>query len=165
MVELVVRLVFSLAVVLGLLLLCVRMAGKRFTSKNDALVQVVHRQALSRSATVSVVNVGGRVLVLGTTEQEVRLLTELDPAALGEDEVAAPIELAAVRDHQPELDDPALALLAAEQPAPAAPRGRHAAAPGRRAARPEKQTALAGSVLSAGTWKQAWGAVTGGKAS
>lgn len=156
MVELVVRLVFSLAVVLGLLLLCIRMAGKRFTSKNDALVQVVHRQALSRSATVSVVNVGGRVLVLGTTEQEVRLLTELDPAALAEDDVVTPIELAAVRG-----DDPALALLAEEQPAPSAPRGRHAAAPGRRAARPERQTALAGSVLSAGTWKQAWGAVTG----
>src|SRR4051794_10543367 len=78
MAELVVRLVFSLGVVLGLLLLCVRLAGRRFQGKGDALVRVVHRQAISKSASVSVVNVAGRVLVLGTTDHGVRLLTELD---------------------------------------------------------------------------------------
>jgi flagellar protein FliO/FliZ len=189
MTELVVRLVFSLAVVLGLLLLCVRFAGRRFTSRGDALVQVVHRQAISRSAAVSVVNVGGRVLVLGTTEQEVRLLTELDPASLELDEAErdddddteslSTVEhpaLAVVRDRPSSI---ALELLAQEPQAlppaaePAAvPRGRHAAprhagarraAPKpTRAARPAtKDTPLAGSVLSPSTWKQAWGAATG----
>ncbi|QIG42454.1 flagellar biosynthetic protein FliO [Nocardioides anomalus] len=150
MTELVVRLVFSLAVVLGLLLLCVRFAGRRFTSRGDALVQVVHRQAISRSAAVSVVNVGGRVLVLGTTEQEVRLLTELDPASLEldddtdahdadeeSDELLRTLDhpaLAVVRDRPTSI---ALELLAQEpqalvtepaaQPVAPAAHGRHAA--------------------------------------
>jgi len=81
-VELVVRLVFSLAVVVGLLLLCARVASRRFTGKHSSLVKVLHRQPISRNAAVSVVDVGGRVLVLGTTDQGVRLLTELDASAL-----------------------------------------------------------------------------------
>src|SRR3954454_20384929 len=86
MIELTVRLVFSLSVVLGLLFLCARLAGRRFKSRHDALVQLVHRQPIGRHASVSVVNVGGRILVLGTTDQEVRLLTELDPAEIAEDD-------------------------------------------------------------------------------
>src|SRR6478609_1676808 len=79
MLELAVRLVFSLAVVLGLLLLVARFSARRFRGGKDALVQVVHRQHLSRGAAVSVVTVGSKVLVLGTTEHQVRVLTELDP--------------------------------------------------------------------------------------
>ena len=79
MAELTLRLVFSLAIVLGLLILCARVAGKRFKGRHDAMVQIVHRQPIGRHATVSVVNVNGRILVLGTTDQQVRLLTELDP--------------------------------------------------------------------------------------
>jgi len=86
MIELTVRLVFSLSVVLGLLFLCARLAGRRFQGRRNALVQVVHRQPIGRHASVSVVNVGGRILVLGTTDQEVRLLTELDPADIAEDD-------------------------------------------------------------------------------
>ena len=79
MVELVVRLVFSLAVVLGMLLLLARFSAKRFRGNADSLVRVVHRQPLSRTSALAVVTVGSRVLVLGTTEQQVQLLTELDP--------------------------------------------------------------------------------------
>src|SRR4051794_33317308 len=82
MVELVIRLVFSLAVVIGLLLGLARMSAKRFRGSSGALVQVVHRQALSRSSALAVVTIGSRVLVLGTTEQQVQLLTELDPEEL-----------------------------------------------------------------------------------
>lgn len=107
MAELTIRLVFSLAIVLGLLLLCARLAGRRFQGHRDAMVQVVHRQAIGRHASVSVVNVNGRILVLGTTEQAVRLLTELDPEALAEehDEQDGPAVDGSERDDRDDRDD------------------------------------------------------------
>lgn len=95
MVELTIRLVVSLAIVVGLLLLIARFAGRRFRGSSDALVQVVHRQPLSRSTAVAVVSVGSRVLVLGTTESHVSVLTELDPEELESGELVLP-QVAAV---------------------------------------------------------------------
>jgi flagellar protein FliO/FliZ len=171
MIELVVRLVFSLAVVVGMLLLLAKFSAKRFRGGSGSLVQVVQRQPLSRTSSVAVVTVGSRVLVLGTTEQQVQLLTELDPD---------------------ELDVPALE---AATPAPSSDRGNAMAhSPSdeatavRRLGRPKRQPksvpqsvppsvpqsvpalrdadvvaaegALSGSVLSAQTWKQAFAAAT-----
>ena len=85
MLELTLRLIASLAVVVGLLLLLARVAGRRFAGREGAAVQVLHRQALSRTASVAVLAVGSRILVVGTTDQQVRLLTELDPDDLAED--------------------------------------------------------------------------------
>ncbi len=79
MAELAIRLVASLAVIVGLLMLVVRFGGRRFRGSPDALVRVVHRQALGRNSAVSVVEVSGRLLVLGTTEQQVSVLAELEP--------------------------------------------------------------------------------------
>ena len=138
MVELTVRLVLSLSLVLGLLALLARFGGRRFRGKGDAMVRILHRQHLSRSATVSVVAVGTRVLVLGTTDQQVRVLAELDP-----DEVVEGGEtLALVRDGQPGA------------PAAARPNPRPRAG-ARRADGP-----LTGSVLSVDTWRQALTAAT-----
>lgn len=117
MAELGLRLVGSLAVVVGLLILIARVVNRRFKPTNGAPVRVVHRQALSRGSGVAVVTVGTRVLVLGTTEQQVTLLTEVEPDEIGLDE---------------EYGDEAVA-----SPGPA-------------------DGALAGSVLSPQTWKQAW---------
>ena len=47
MVELAVRLVFSLAVVVGLLLLTVKVGGRKFRPRNGAAVRILHRQSLS----------------------------------------------------------------------------------------------------------------------
>ena len=47
-------------------------------------MQVLHRQHLSRGTAVSVVTVGNRVLVLGTTEHQVRVLAELEPEEIAE---------------------------------------------------------------------------------
>ena len=91
MLGLVVRLVCSLAVVLGLLLLIARFAGRRFQGRAGAPVQVLHRQPLSRGSSVAVVTVGTRVLVLGITEQQVTLLTELEPDEI-ELDVIEPVE-------------------------------------------------------------------------
>ncbi|WP_415839361.1 flagellar biosynthetic protein FliO, partial [Nocardioides zeicaulis] len=73
------------------MLLLARLAGKRYAARAGAPVQVLHRQSLTRSASVAVITVGSRVLVVGTTDQQVNLLTELDPdeldlADLGADE-------------------------------------------------------------------------------
>ena len=128
MTELVLRLVFSLAVVVGLLLLLARVAGRRFQGRTGAAIQVVHRQPLSRGSGVAVVTVGDRVLVLGTTEHQVSLLTELEP-----DELDLTLEHVA----------------AAEEP-------RVRAVPTHRdASRLTKDGRLAGSVLSPETWRQA----------
>src|SRR5689334_24140735 len=90
MLELTVRLIVSLAIVIGLLLVLARFGARKFRGGTDALVHVVHRQPLSRTSAVAVVTVGSRVLVLGTTEQQISVLAELEPDEL---ELAEVIEL------------------------------------------------------------------------
>ncbi|GAB6986953.1 flagellar biosynthetic protein FliO [Nocardioides pyridinolyticus] len=144
MLELTVRLVFSLAVVLGLLLLIARISARRFRGQHDSLVQVIHRQPLSRNNAVCVVAVGTRILVLGTTEHQVRVLAELDP-----DEVEG-VE---------EVEEPgAIASLAVTPPRPLTGGAHRAGA--RVATLPEDGGALSGSILSPSTWKQALAAAT-----
>ncbi|WP_370288734.1 flagellar biosynthetic protein FliO [Nocardioides sp.] len=133
--DLAVRLIGSLAVVVGLLLLIARTVNRRFAAPNGAAVQVVHRQAIGRGQSVAVVSVGGRVLVLGTTEQQVTLLTEVEPDEVG----------LTLTPEQP-------ALTPGEDDAPAA-----AAAPANLAQLPG---ALAGSLLSPQTWRQAAAAIS-----
>ncbi len=137
MLELTVRLLVSLSFVIGLLLLLARFSGRRFRGGRDPMVRVLHRHHLSRGSTVSVVAVGSRLLVLGATEHQVRVLTELDP----EDLATADAEVLS------------LAEGPAERPAPAEP-----AATVATVARPGG--VLAGSVLSAATWRQALAAAT-----
>lgn len=86
MIELTIRLIGSLAVVVGLLLVTVRIGARKFRPRAGAPVRVLHRQALSRGTSVAVVEVGGRVLVLGATEHQISVLTELDPSAARADE-------------------------------------------------------------------------------
>jgi len=50
--------------------------------RRKAPVEVLARHGLSRGASVTVVRLGGRGLVLGVTDQHVTLLTEIDPAEL-----------------------------------------------------------------------------------
>lgn len=203
MVELVIRLVFSLAVVLGMLILLTRFSAKKFRGGSDALVRVVHRQPLSRTSAVAVVTVGSRVLVVGTTEHQVQLLTELDPEELElpvpveapfEAQVEAQVEEALVPAPDPgfeagfdagfevgcEVAGPALSEFTSldELLEPADPESayspRHAAPDGSAApaTKPPRTLPyagnspttgdgpLAGSLLSAQTWKQAFAAAT-----
>lgn len=138
MLELTLRLVASLAIVVGLLLLMARFGARKFRGQSGALVHVVHRQPLSRTSSVAVVTVGSRVLVLGTTEHQVSILTELDPAEIGDvdleplDEIVLPTLETAPRSDRPMLADP---LAGSRGP-------------------------LAGSVLSPQTWRQAFHVAT-----
>ena len=131
MLELVLRVFFSLSVVLGLLWLIARVSSRRLRgSAHQGLVRTLVRQPLNRGSTLAVVSVGERVLVLGVTEQQVSLLTELDPSEVEAADHTA-VEVASAADPQ------------AHQPAGDGQGG-----------------ALGGSVLSTQTWKQAFAAAT-----
>jgi flagellar protein FliO/FliZ len=79
-VELAIRVVLSLAVVLGLFWMVARTGSRKMGGRDRKLVTVRSRQALSRGSSLAVVEVGSRVLVVGVSDGGVRLLTELDPA-------------------------------------------------------------------------------------
>ena len=182
MVELVVRLVFSLAVVIGMLLLLARFSAKRFRGTAGAPIRVLHRQPLSRSSSVAVVTIGSRVLVLGTTEQQVQLLTELDPEELEVMDPTLESELDEPVGFEPATFAPVTTpsygavvtapAAATQVPAPKAARERRKAVATKQRRKPAAaRTAtasasvgdgpLAGSLLSAQTWKQALAAATG----
>jgi|SRR6478752_146119 len=135
MLELAIRLVFSLAVVLGLLALLTKFGARRFRGRNDAMVQVLHRQHLSRGTAVSVVTVGTRILVLGTTEHQVHVLAELEPDEVME-HLADPI---ADVDADNAVPDDAAEVLTLPT---------------------TSESALSGSVLSIDTWRQAFAAAS-----
>lgn len=83
------RMVISLALVLGLLVWLARHAARRglggaATTGYD--IEVLARRQLSRSASVQVVRVGDRTLVLGVGDSGVRVLTQV-PTAEVEEEV------------------------------------------------------------------------------
>ena len=71
------RVVLALAVVLGLLWWLARRAGGGRARAKVTTVSVVGRQSLGRHSGVAVVEVEGRRLLLGVTDQGVSLLTEL----------------------------------------------------------------------------------------
>jgi flagellar protein FliO/FliZ len=96
-----VRLVFSLAIVLVLMAVLARFLqrrqlGGRTLGAGPAKVQVrvLARHGLGRAASVTVVDVAGQVLLLGVTEHSVRVLRELDleqaATAEGETEAGSP---------------------------------------------------------------------------
>jgi flagellar protein FliO/FliZ len=122
--EVALRLALSLALVVGLMLLIARWVGRRYQSTGSVL-DVVHRQQLSRGSSVVVVTTGGRGLVLGVTDQQVNLLAEVD----AEDLVLPEPDIATV-----EVQDPGPATVTATTPV----------ATGR----------LDGSVLSPQAWRQ-----------
>ncbi len=159
MLELTVRLIASLAVVVGLLLLLARVAGKRFSGREGAAVQVLHRQPLSRTASVAVLSVGSRILVVGSTDQQVQLLTELEPDELELDTVPLVPMLHEVSDTSDVLsvlprDDATQGLV---RPGTTPRAGAHRAGARHRPGKPGR---LAGSVLSPDTWRQAIAAAT-----
>lgn len=134
MVELVIRVVLSLAVVLGLLWFIARASSRRFGGAARSMVRVVARQPLARTASLAVVEVGDRVLVVGVSETGVSLLTEMDPSELPEMET-----------------EPGPAPTASED----RPSGRWWTAQGG-----TSSSGLSGSLLSTHTWRQAWAAAT-----
>ena len=57
-------------------------AGRRGARRRNLGLEVIARHGLSRSSSIAVVRLGERALVLGVTEHQVTLLTEVAPAEL-----------------------------------------------------------------------------------
>jgi flagellar protein FliO/FliZ len=81
-VEVIGRMMLALGVVLAIMWLLAKWARKPLTGKSDKAMTVLARQQLGRGASVAVIRIADRALVLGVTEQNVQLLTEADLAAV-----------------------------------------------------------------------------------
>ncbi|RKS80120.1 flagellar protein FliO/FliZ [Motilibacter peucedani] len=128
------QLVVSLGAVLALMWLAAKVMRRAGGGRVATTLDVVARKQLSRSASVSVVRIGERAIILGVTEGTVTMLGETTLEEL---------EL--------EVEEPAV-------PAVRAPGRRRALTAARPAARPAADAdaagALTGSILSPTTWKQ-----------
>ncbi|MDO5628652.1 MAG: flagellar biosynthetic protein FliO [Mobilicoccus sp.] len=85
------RAVFSLALVLGLIVLCFRILARRTgitpTGRGPApVLDVLARRQLSRTSSVQIVRVGERVIVLGVTDSNISVLTHLSTTDVPADE-------------------------------------------------------------------------------
>lgn len=82
MFELVLRIGFSLFVVLGLMWALARVVRRPLgAGRAHGQLAVLNRQQLSRAASVTVIKVADRAMILGVTEQQVSFLGEADIAA------------------------------------------------------------------------------------
>ena len=76
------RVAVSLVVVLGLLTLAARAAGKRglgnVPGRAAARIEIVARQGIGRNSSVVIVRAAERALVLGVTETSISLLVDAD---------------------------------------------------------------------------------------
>lgn len=177
------RVVLALAVVFGL----IRYAGRKLSGgvgtrpSRSLPLAIIGRLSLGKGAGIALVEVGGRVLLLGVGEQGVRVLTEIDAPAVEPAVIAAADIPGLVPDGPPvelreELD---LASLGTLHPGalaglidPVDPEGSEPK-PGRRpdgserlarlaglaglaaSASAREAGALHGSILSPGTWRRA----------
>lgn len=123
------RMALSLAVVLLLLWGATRLLQRGTRRGSGQVIEVLARTPLSRNASVAVVRVADRALILGCTDQRVQLLGETDPAEVRPPRPVqrTPVHLAATRLPMPGVDS---------------------------AARPGTESPLTGSVLSPTTWRQ-----------
>ena len=86
----VVALLGRLAVSLGVVFALMALAGKVLRRRGlgtrgtgaTSRIEVLARQGLGRTASVQLVRIGGRTLVLGVTESSVSILSEADPLLL-----------------------------------------------------------------------------------
>jgi flagellar protein FliO/FliZ len=79
LIELVLRIGFSLLVVFGLMWGLARLARRPLGgNRGTGALSILNRQQLSRGASVTVVKVADRALVLGVTDQHVTIIGETD---------------------------------------------------------------------------------------
>lgn len=135
------RVVLSLAVVLGLLWVLQRRLSRGSGGRAANIVTVVGRQGLGQKASVVVVDVDGRRFVLGVTEQSISVLHDSEPVP-----ATAPAAVATLPVGSATAFDRTLRA-ATEDDAPEPPlafRPRRDRSPSR----------LSGSILSPSTWQQ-----------
>jgi flagellar protein FliO/FliZ len=126
---LVLRLVLSLAAVVGLMWVAARVMRGQLTRGQGGALEVVARQQVGRGASIAVVRVADQALVLGVTENKVTLISAADLGAVQAAQATAEEERIAVRSP---VD-----------------------ADGVRSRPGESGGRLQGSIVSPATWKQA----------
>jgi flagellar protein FliO/FliZ len=124
----IIRLVLCLAFIGAVLVFASRLAQKRGLGGTTGVIEVVARQRMGRASSVAVLKVAGRVLVVGSTEEQVTLLAEVE-----DDELRSAMAAAVPRAHGTAAPETG-AMPVGRPPVPARP------------------GALAGSVLDRGTW-------------
>ena len=146
MLEIALRIGFSLLVVFGLMWALAKVAKRPLAGRGGAAMSVLARQQLTRSASVAVIRVADRALVVGVSEGQVTLLGETDLVAM-EQQLAGP---AAIREAVA-LDGPGSLDSSADPDCTPAPNG-DATTPAPHAGAPALGR-LAGSLLSPATWR------------
>lgn len=140
MIELTIRIIFSLLVVLGLMWALARVARRPLAGRAMGPISVLARQSLTRNASLALVRVGDQALVLGVTDQAVTLLAEADPS------------LAAVNGRSSERRESLPLESLHLTPLPVMTSGHDA-----------PNGSLYGSILSPATWRQAAAVVRRGR--
>lgn len=142
---LVLRVVVSLAIVMGLIWALARVK-KRVSPKGASALQILSKVPVSKRGSLLLVEIGGKTLLIGSTDSAISLLSEVD---LSDDEDAAkqertPIDFDTLLDEwtSADIDDiPVVEDVTTDELAAALPAARD-------------QGPLAGSVLSPQTWRQ-----------
>jgi flagellar protein FliO/FliZ len=106
LIELVLRIAFSLLVVLGLMWGLAKLARRPLTGHRGAgALSVLNRQQLGRASSIAVVRVADKALIVGVTDTQVSLLGETDLLAFTEESLAASEHRDAVPLAGPVADD------------------------------------------------------------
>jgi flagellar protein FliO/FliZ len=151
------RMLLALVFVLGVMWLLARWARKPMgAGKADRVMSVLARQQLSRTSSVAVLKVMDRALVLGVTEQGIRLLTETELSPIEDALAVEPTPGRSWSLLRPPAALPSGELVeqAADEEAEPALIGAASIQPVSRRSPAGKGGALDGSVLSPQTWRQ-----------
>nr|WP_269204801.1 flagellar biosynthetic protein FliO [Motilibacter deserti] len=134
------RLFLSLGVVIALMWLAAKVLRGSMGGKNTGALEILARQQLSRGASVSVVRVADRALVVGVTENTVTLLTETDLELIQAAQEAGQEATDADGDTSVTVDEDGNVHVVASRPA--------------RTGVSAGSGPLAGSILSPDTWRR-----------
>jgi flagellar protein FliO/FliZ len=156
---LILRFVVSLAVVIGLIWGLARVK-KRVSPKGAGTINLVSKVPVSKKGSLLLVEVGGKTMMLGATDNSITLLSVIETAADIEEskEDRRPVSLDSLLDEQlesglaldPGLEYPDLEYPDLEYPDLEYPDSKEVAS----LHRPAGEGRLAGSVLSPTTWRQ-----------
>jgi flagellar protein FliO/FliZ len=147
-IELTIRIVFSLFVVIALMVGMAKLARKPLgIRRGGGLIEVLGRQQLSRGASVTVVRIADKAMVLGVTDGQVSLISEADLTTIEEYQPEPQVkrEPLSLESLDAAAGNPTADSPTTGSPVAGRPGGAIAGSPG---------GALGGSVLSPDTWKQ-----------
>jgi flagellar protein FliO/FliZ len=109
-IALTIRIVFSLLVVVALMWGMAKLARRPLgIRRGGGLIEVLGRQQLSRGASVAVVRVADKAMVLGVTDGQVSLIAETDLTAIEEYQPETPVrrESLSLESLDPQAGEPA----------------------------------------------------------